>query len=126
MSGVGLIKAIDKRLAELELKLDVTRNADGIKTVLSHSQAHVDAGTTRQNDNGTMSSFLGRVVNREDLNEGRATIIPTFWEGKERPESEAIDMAIKSGKKWPSSDTVDGALRLETYIHDIMEQQVAQ
>ena len=126
MSGVGLIKAIDERLAELELKLDVTRNADGIKTVLGHSQAHVDAGTMGP-DADNPNTFLGSVVNDKRLNKGRATIVPTFWDGKkvEDPD-EVIERAVQSGKKWPSSDSVQGALRLETYIHDIMKQQVAQ
>ena len=125
MSGAELIKALDRRLAELELDLDVMRNTDGIKAVLGHSQAHVDAGTTGP-DADAPNTFLGRVVNRKEINDGRASIIPSFWNGEKVSDEESERLAIESGKTWPSSDTVRGALRLETYIHDIMEQQVAQ
>ena len=122
MSGMGLMKAIDKKLSELELELDVMRNTDGIKAVLAHSQAHIDAGTTGP-DPANPNTFLGRVVNVKEINEGRATIIPSFWDGKRVDDRESERRAIESGIKWPSSDTVHGALRLESFIHDMMQKQ---
>lgn len=106
------------------------REFKGVSDVLKHGQEHLDNNTARVNEDGTKSTFLGTVVNDARLNNGRATIVPTFWHGKQLDTSKpaerdaVITNAIKSGKTWPSGDSVAEALKLEQYVHSTyMEKQ---
>ena len=113
-------------ISDMELQVDLAREQEGVKTVLAHSQAHVDAGTLGP-DPARPNTFIGSVVNDKRLNDGLATIIPTFWNGKKVSDPEAMELAISSGKTWPSAKEVPDALRLEKYIHDnFMVKQVEE
>jgi len=101
----------------------------GSDTVLAHSQNIIDSGKAQTNPDGSITTFKGSVVTEDWLNDGKPTLIPTFWDGKQYDISTDEGMkAVKekveaSGKTWPSADTIDEALAMEKTIHDEMEKQ---
>jgi hypothetical protein len=58
------------------------------------------------NEDGTVSTIRSMGVNDPLLNDGKPTLIPSIWDGKQRDEHEAIIRAIQYSQhrkiKWPS------------------------
>ena len=105
------------------------------RTVLEHSQTILNSGLARKNGDGTGSTFLGRVENWEELNNGQPTLVPTFIGGVEydpntfEGKKAIIDYVQNSGKDWPTSANPDPAaaikevLAIERATHPEMEKQ---
>jgi hypothetical protein len=117
----------------------ILKGIPGADTVLNHSQQQLDAGTQRETPLGT-NTFLGNVENIRGVNNGRPTIVPSFIDGVALPVGERgldgratdrarlaqrqrADWVRKSGKVWPSGDTIPEAVDTESLIHSIMELQ---
>jgi hypothetical protein len=64
----------------------------------------------RQNPDGTVSTQLGITVTDQRLNGGKPTNIPSLWGGQEVDQGEAISRALRSGRAFPSFDTIDEAV----------------
>jgi hypothetical protein len=58
-----------------------------------------------QNPNGSHSGEISIGVNDPRLNNGRPTNIPSLWNGKKLSEKDAIEAAVKSGKRFKSYNT---------------------
>jgi len=96
-------------------------------TVLKHSQDMIDTGLARENKDGTGSTFVGTVVNWEEINDGRASVIPSYINGKQydyrKKEDRDEAMPYLLSKQWPSADTVEEAEQMEQTIHVEMAKQ---
>lgn len=68
-----------------------------------------DGYEPRKNGDGSLSTELSITVTDPRLNGGRPTNIPSLWRGKEVDQGEAIGNALRSGRSFPSFDTVDQA-----------------
>jgi hypothetical protein len=110
---MSLLQGIAARLFELSLE----REREGIQSIVQHHEYNVRNKLIRKNDDGSHSSVLSTIVSDERLNNGRETVIPLLWEGKQLSHKEAIKRALKSGKRWPSADTVGEAHALDMFAH---------
>jgi hypothetical protein len=84
------------------MQLAIEREQEGIQSVIDHHESIKRRGLAKRND---------------DLNNGRETVIPLLWEGKQVSHKKAVELALKSGKKWPSADTVGEAHMLDEFAH---------
>jgi len=116
---VDLVQAIAARRAQFL----VQREAEGIQSLIQHSQAHIDEGTVRKNKDGTVTTVFTIGVQDKRLNDGRETIIPKFWNGKEVSHKEAVEFALQSGKTWPSGDSIEEAHAVDQYAHSFINKQ---
>jgi len=138
--GIGWVGMQDTKtqLASVTAALDAKTGGNAMTsipgiphsdTVLKHSQDMINSGKARQNENGTGSTFVGTVVNWDELNGGRATIIPSYIDGKQYNYKLKADrdaaMPYLTSKTWPSADSVKEAEAMEQTIHDEMAKQGA-
>ena len=91
------------------------------QNALQYHRNNLNLGTYLTHPDGEKTTFMGAVVEAPG---GKQMLIPTYWGGAVRSVPDAMRMAIKSGVKFPTYDTVDEALAREKYIHNIMEQDV--
>ena len=98
-------------------QLALERESEGIRSIIEHHEDHVRTGKVRKNKDGSFSSVVSTIISDERLNNGRETVIPLLWDGKQVSHKEAIKRALKSGKKWPSADTVGEAHALDLFAH---------
>ncbi len=113
-------------IRQQELRLAVEREQEGIKSIVEHSQAHIDSGTFGTMKDGKTMTVFSTIVSAKELNDGRETVIPLFWNGKIRSHKEAIDLAIQSNKVWPSATTVDEADFIDKFAHVMMDKSAAR
>lgn len=64
-----------------------------------------------QNADGTQSTEISITVTEAGLNNGRPTNIPSLWERNVLPQAEAVKKAIKSGRQFPSFNSIDEAVQ---------------
>lgn len=69
-----------------------------------HHQAELARGGVKNKD-GTISTVRTLVFNMD----GKEVIIPSVWDGVIVSDEEAINRAMKSGKRWPRFDSVEEA-----------------
>jgi hypothetical protein len=81
------------------------RHFDGGGLVTTH-----DGYPARKNADGSHSTEVSITVTNPRLNGGKATNIPSLWEGKEVGEDEAVDRAHKSGRSYRSYNSIDEAV----------------
>jgi hypothetical protein len=62
-------------------------------------------------------------VQDERLNNGKETIIPSFWGGKVVDRETSIRNALQSGRKWPSAVDLKEAQFIDDYAHVAIEKQ---
>lgn len=117
---------LSEAVREQELRVAVEREQEGIRTIVEHSQAHIDSGTFKTNEDGTITTLFSTVISDKRLNEGRETVIPLFWNGKIRSHKEAIKLAVESNKAWPSATTVDEAEFIDKFAHVMMDKRARE
>ena len=88
---------------------------------LQYHRNNLNLGAFLQHPTGEKTTFMGAIVEAPG---GKQMLIPTYWGGAIRPVPDAMRMAIKSGIKFPTYDTVEEAEAREKYIHSLMEQDV--
>jgi hypothetical protein len=65
--------------------------------------------TPIQNDDGSVTTERSITVTEPDINQGRATNIPTVWDGQIVDDNTAIDNVTRFPKQWQSYDSIDEA-----------------
>jgi hypothetical protein len=70
-----------------------------------------DGYPARRNADGSHSTEVSITVTHPRLNGGKPTNIPSLWAGKEVDEEEAVERALKSGRKFQSFGSVDDAVK---------------
>lgn len=113
------------------LQMSLEREKEGIQSLIDHSQATIDAGEELVED-GFTTSIRTAGIQDERLNEGRETIVPTFWKGKlfdlRIPEEReaVVQFALQSGKKWPSADkdNITESNVIDEFAHQAIRKQV--
>ena len=88
------------------------------QAALNYHRQNLIGGTGKANKDGSMTTFMGSVV---DTNDG-AMILPTYWAGSVRSVPDAMRFAIKSGIDFPKYPSVAEALAAEKRMHGVMEQ----
>ena len=108
-SGAGTYRQDPDRINPARPKLPTN-------AILDHHFANIRDNKQVQNADGSMSSVKTIIVELD----GKPTIIPTIWDGRELPVREAVQRAIKSGKSWPQFDTNDEADATDAEWHKYM------
>ena len=83
-----------------------------IQRYVRHSQSNLDSDKIINQPNGDVSTVLGTVVNFD----GKETLVPTVWDGRQLEGDELIARLKKEGGTWPSADSVDEMLSTEQRI----------
>jgi hypothetical protein len=109
--------SLTQGIAAQMMQLAIDREQEGIQSIIDHDRYHNEKGLIRKNKDGSFSSVVSTIVSDERLNNGRETVIPLLWEGKQVSHKKAVELALKSGKKWPSADTVGEAHMLDEFAH---------
>ena len=109
--------SLTQGIAARMMQLAIEREREGIQSIIDHHNYHRDSGKSRKNKDGTFSTVVSTIISDNRLNNGRETVIPLLWDGKQVSHKEAIKRALKSGKKWPSADTVGEAHALDVFAH---------
>lgn len=99
------------------MQLAIAREEEGIQSIIDHHNYHRSSGKERKNKDGTSSTVVSTIISDKRLNDGRETVIPLLWEGKQVSHKEAIKKAIASGRKWPSAATAGEAHMLDMFAH---------
>jgi len=94
-----LMRAIEQHMQQAA----VIRESEGIKSLLAHSQDTLNTGKVLTHPDGKQTTIFTMGVQDERLNNGKETIIPSFWSGKVVDRETSIQNALRSGKKWPSA-----------------------
>jgi hypothetical protein len=84
--------------------------------ILDHHFANIRDKKTVQQSDGRTSSVKTIIVEFD----GKPTVIPTIWDGRELSKDEAVKRALKSGKNWPRFDTNDEADAADAEWHKYM------
>ncbi len=125
MAG-SLTRSISAKLLQMSLK----REQEGIQSLIEHSQATLDAGEELVEE-GFTTTIRTAGIQDERLNEGRETVIPTFWKGRlfdiRIPEEreQVVQFALQSGRKWPSADkdNLHEANVIDEFAHQAIRKQ---
>lgn len=73
----------------------------GVQSLFDHSDDNIRTNKGFTDDRG-QHSVLSTTVFDKRLNDGKATLIPTVYDGREiKDQGEAIQRAVDSGKPWP-------------------------
>jgi hypothetical protein len=88
------------------------------QAALNYHRQNLMGGTDLKNQDGSMTTFMGTVV---DTDQG-SMVLPTYWHGEIRDVPQAMNFAIKSGLKFPMYPDTKSALAGEKRMHDIMDQ----
>lgn len=121
----GLLRAIAARQTEFLQE----REAEGLQSLVDHSQNTLDTGTMVSHPGGKKSTIVTAGVQDRRLNEGRETVIPTLWNGRiydlRVPEEreQVIQFALQSGRKWPSGDSVAEGETLNIFAKSVINKQ---
>jgi hypothetical protein len=107
-------------MADLTLP-DISKFTPNEQAALQYHRNHLLTGSALKHDDGSMTTFMGTVV---DTPKGGAMILPTYWNGAVREVPDAMNLAVKSGIKFPIYPSVKAALAAEQRMHKIMEQDV--
>jgi len=81
--------------------------------ITRHHYANIANGTAKRNDNGSLSTVYTAQVDGAD---GRPTLIPTIWDGKELSEEDAV-AAANTGIQWPTADTHPELRQKDEQLH---------
>lgn len=90
----------------------------GKQALLNDRKTTWDGYPAILNPDGSYSTRLTSTVEVEELNGGKPTNIPTIWRGKKLDPDAAIREAIKSGKQFPSFNSVDEAVEAAKALSD--------
>ena len=101
----------------------VIRESEGIQSLLAHSQETLDKGLSAEN-----KTVFTIGVQDPRLNNGRQTVIPSFWNGETIQDRETnIQNALASGRKWPSATPDAAGIKeaqfIDDYAHVVLEKQ---
>jgi len=88
--------------------------------VAASERAHRRSATI-QNEDGSVSSIRSISVEDERLNDGKPTLIPSIWEGKQLSAGAAVGRAVDSAIEWPSYDTNEQATAASKRISGNLE-----
>ena len=91
------------------------------QNALQYHRNNLNLGTFLQHPDGQKTTFMGAIVEAPG---GKQMLIPTYWGGAVRSVPDALRMAIKSGIKFPTYDSVKEAQARENFLHSIMEKDV--
>ena len=110
-SPADLAKQLRKRI-DARTKERVLNTQIGIENLKRHSFENATTGNKMGN-----SSVLSGSVEDERLNGGRPTLIPFVYKGRvaDKP-GEAVELALASGRVWPSFDTNEAATKASKRI----------
>ena len=74
-----------------------------------HEQPYPGTVVPIQNPDGSITTERSLTVTDPDLNQGRATNIPSVWSGQVVPDDQAVENAVYSRRDYPSYDSIDEA-----------------
>lgn len=108
----------DKKKAQDELEKEAVRASlqrmlQDARDVYEQEAHPVSGRPVLHNRDGSISTEESITVTEPYINGGKPTNIPTIWDGRRLSESEALRRAaaaIRSGKPFPSFDTIDEAV----------------
>ena len=101
-----LRKRIYRRTNERVLNVQM-----GVENLRRHSFENAMTGNKKGN-----SSVLSGSVQDERLNGGRPTLIPFLYKGKVVDGATAVELALASGRVWPSFDTNEEATEVSKRV----------
>lgn len=93
-----------RRRIDAKVKQRMLHTQLGLENLKRHSFENAVAGKKMGN-----SSVLSGSIQDPRLNGGRPTLVPFLYNGKVVSAREAGDLAVKSGRVWPSFDTNEQA-----------------
>ena len=75
-----------------------------IAPLVAHGRSNIESGGAFRDERG-YHSILSTSVEDERLNEGRPTLIPSVYGGRQLEGDELINAALEGGQTWPAFDT---------------------
>lgn len=99
------------------------RDEDDPRTapLIAHGRMNVDTGGGFTDERGA-HSILSTSVEDERLNEGRPTLIPSVYGGRQLEGNELIEAAMATGQAWPAFETNELATEASKRASNAMNQ----
>ena len=97
------------------------RDHSDLTPLVEHSQNNINNSKYYTHPDGRISTIYSSVIESDDLNEGRPTLIPLVWDGTILDADEAIKRARESGVTWPSFQSVGAGELASHKAHELVK-----